>query len=207
MTIEQTPAFARSDVRPAAAGSSSPTRRFVWQGHLLTAGAVAWAAATVVCGSTDPEGATEEAIFSSGSGLFQLGVLGLLFVLFRTQALGTGKLARFVVRLEAVLITLAIGSTFVDGIGVSDLDQTGWLILDMFWPLSMLGMTLIGVRIAVAGRWTGVSRFWPLAAESWAVVVIPTFGIAGEGAAAVVSCIHLCLGYGVLGQIVARKQA
>lgn len=206
MTIEQTPAFARSDVRPAPAGTSSPTRPFVKQGFLLTTGAVAWAAVTVACGSTDPEGATEEAIFSAGSGLFQLGLLGLLFVLFRTQALGAGRLARFFVRLEAVLVTLAIASTFVDGIGVSDLDQTGWIILDMFWPLSMLGMFLIGVRIAIAGRWSGVSRFWPLVAESWALVVIPTFGIAGATTAAIVSCVHLCVGYGVLGQIVARKQ-
>jgi hypothetical protein len=207
MTIEHTPAFARSDVRPAPGGTSSPTTRpFVRQGFLLTAGALAWAAVTAAVGSTDPEGATEEAIFSAGSGLFQLGLLGLLFVLFRTQALGAGRLARFFIRLEAVLLTLAIASTFVDGIGVSDLDQTGWLILDMFWPISMLGMFMIGVRVAIAGRWSGVSRFWPLVAESWALVVIPTMGIAGEGAATVVSCIHLTVGYAVLGQIVARKQ-
>lgn len=208
MTIEQTPAFARSDVRPTAAGTSSPSvRPFVRQGYLLTAGAVAWAAATAAVGSVDPEGRAEEAVYSAGSGLFQLGILALLLVLFRTQALGTGRLARFLIRLEACFITLAIGSTFVDGIGVSDLDQTGWLLLDMFWPISMLGMFLIGVRIAIAGRWSGVSRFWPLVAESWAVVVIPTMGIAGEGAATVVSCVHLCVGYGVLGQIVARKRA
>ncbi len=206
MTIEQTPAFARSDVRPAPAGSSPSSRPFVKQGFLLTAGAVAWAAVTAANG-LDPHGDTEEAIYSTASGLFQLGLLALLFVLFRTQALGAGRLARFLVRLEAVFVTLAIGSTFVDGIGVSDLDQTGWLILDMFWPLSMLGMFLIGIRIAIAGRWSGVSRFWPMVAESWAVVVIPTMGIAGEDAAAVVSCIHLCVGYGVLGQIVARKQS
>jgi hypothetical protein len=207
MTIEQTPAFARSDIRPTTAGTSSPIRPYVRQGYLLTAGAVAWAAAAAGVGSVDPEGRTEEAIYSAGSGLFQLGILALLFVLFRTQAIGTGRLAKFFIRLEACFITLAIGSTFVDGIGVSDLDQTGWLILDMFWPLSMLGMFLIGIRIAIAGRWSGVSRFWPMVAESWALVVIPTMGIAGEGAATVVSCVHLCVGYGVLGQIVARKQA
>jgi hypothetical protein len=207
MTIEQTPAFARSDIRPTPSGTSSPTARpFVRQGFLLTTGALAWAAATAIVGSTDPGNATDEAIFSAGSGLFQVGLLGLLVVLFRTQALGAGRLARFFIRLESVLLTLAIASTFVDGIGVSDLDQTGWMILDLFWPISMLGMFMIAIRIAIAGRWSGVSRFYPLVAESWALVVVPTFNVAGGTAASVVSCIHLTIGYAVLGQIVARKQ-
>ena len=61
-------------------------------------------------------------------------------MLWRTQAFGTGRLARFFIRLEAVLVSLAICSTFVDAIGVSDLSQPGWLALDAFWPFSMLGM-------------------------------------------------------------------
>ena len=28
-------------------------------------------------------------------------------------------------------------------------------MLDMFWPLSMMGMFFIGIRIAIAGRWHG----------------------------------------------------
>jgi hypothetical protein len=207
MTLEQTPPFARSDVRPAPAGPESGTAHpFVRQGCLLTAGAVAWAAVQATAG-IDPHGATEEAVYSSASGLFQLGLLGLLFVLFRTQALGGGRLARFLIRLEAGLVTLAIGSTIADGIGVSDLDQVGWALLDAFWPLSMLGMFCIGIRIAIAGRWSGASRFWPMVAESWAVVTVPTLAIAGEGPATVVSVVHLCVGYGLLGLIVARKQA
>lgn len=206
MTIEQTPAAARTDVRRPAAVSPSPTRRpFFKRGMLLTTGAVAWAVATAVLG-TDPHGSTEEAIYSLASGTFQLGLLALLSVLWATQALGTGRLARFFLRLEAVLIGLAIGSTTVDGIGVSDLDKVGWILLDMTWPLSMLGMFFIGIRIAIAGRWHGVSRFWPLVAESWAVVVVPTFNILGSDAAGYVSAVHLCVGYGVLGQIVARKE-
>jgi hypothetical protein len=206
MTLEQTPAPARSDVRrPATAGAPSPTRPFVKQGMVLTAGAVSWAIFTLSYG-TEPHGATEEAFSSLTSGFFQLGLLCLLTVLWRTQALGEGRLARFFLRLEAVLIAFAIGSTTVDGIGVSDLDKAGWVLLDMTWPLSMLGMFAIGVRIAIAGRWHGASRFWPLVAESWAVVVVPTFGIFGSDAAGYVSFVHLCVGYGVLGQLVARKE-
>jgi hypothetical protein len=46
-----------------------------------------------------------------------------------------------------------------------------------------------------------------MVAESWALVVIPTMNIFGDDAAVVVSIVHLCVGYGILGQIVARKQS
>ena len=105
-----------------------------------------------------------------------------------------------------MLISLAIVSTFVDTIEMSDLDKLGWLLLDLNWPLSMLGMLLIGIRIAIAGRWTGASRYWPLVAESWALVVIPSFGIFGEDIAKYVSAVHLLVGYTVLGVLVARKE-
>ena len=206
MSVQHTPAPARSDVRrPASVGASTPARPFFKRGMLLTVGAVAWGLDSLIFG-TDPSGRLEEALSSITSGTFQLGIMGLLTVLFATQALGEGRLARFFLRLEGVLLVGAMASTFVDGIGVSDLDQTGWLILDMFWPLSMLGMFLIGVRVAIAGRWTGKDRYWPLIAESWGPIVVPTFGIFGSSVAGVVSFVHLCVGYGVLGQIVARKQ-
>ena len=206
MTLEQTPAPARSDVRRSAPTLTAGTARpFFKHGMVLTVGAVAWAATQVAVG-IDPHGQTEEAVYSLTSGIFQIGLLCLLNVLWRTQALGTGRLARFFIRLETVILLLAIGSTISDGIGVSDLDEVGWILLDMNWPLSMLGMFLIGIRLAIAGRWNGASRFWPMVAESWAVVTVPTLAIFGETAALVVSVIHLCSGYGVLGQIVARKQ-
>ena len=101
---------------------------------------------------------------------------------------------------------MAMASTFVDAVGVSDLSQPAWLALDLFWPLSMLGMFLIGIRIAVAGRWTGVTRFWPMVAESWAVVTIPAMGIFGETAGKYVGALHLLVGYAVLGVLVSRKR-
>ena len=155
---------------------------------------------------SDPHGSFEEAVSSITSGTFQLGLLGLLTVLAATKALGEGRLARGFLRLEAVVLVFAMGSTFVDGIGVSDLDKVGWILLDMTWPLSMLGMFMIGIRIAIAGRWHGKARFWPLIAESWGPIVVPTYGLFGSGVAGVVSFVHLCIGYGVLGQIVARKE-
>jgi hypothetical protein len=207
MTLEQTPAAARTDVRRPGSSSAPtrPTRPFYKRGMLLTSGAVAWGIDSLIFG-TDPDGQFEEAVSSITSGTFQLGLIGLLTVLFATKALGDGRLARFFVRLEGVVLVFAIGSTIADGVGVSDLDKAGWALLDAFWPLSMLGMFLIGVRIAIAGRWHGRSRFWPLVAESWGPIVVPTFGLFGGTVAGVVSFVHLCVGYGVLGQIVARKE-
>jgi hypothetical protein len=206
-SVQHTPAPARSDVpRRTPTDSTGPTRPFFKRGMLLTVGAVAWGVDTLIFG-TDPSTTTEEVLSSTTGGVFQLGLLGLLTVLFATKALGDGRLARFFIRFEAVLLFFAIGSTVADGIGVSNLDQPGWAMLDAFWPLSMLGMFFIGIRIAIAGRWHGKARFWPLIAESWGPIVVPTFGIFGSSVAGVVSFVHLCVGYGVLGQIVARKES
>lgn len=175
-------------------------------GMLLSVGALAWAAAQVIVGGLNPaDDKGDLLIYGAGSALFQLGLLGLLRVLHLSLALGTGRIARVVVKVEAALVTLALTSTVVDAFAVSDLDKTGWALLDATWPLSMLGMFFIGVRIAVAGRWTGAARWWPLVAESWAIITIPTLGAAGPEAATAVSVIHLLIGYTVLGQLIARR--
>ena len=86
-------------------------------------------------------------------------------------------------------------------------DEAWFLALDAFWPLSMIGMFLIGIRIAIAGRWTGAARFWPLVAESWAVVTVPSMGIFGMEVAKYVGGGHLLIGYVSLGLIIlARPQ-
>ena len=207
MTLSQTPAPARSDlVVDVPAPGAVAARPFLKHGALLSVGAVAWAAAIAVIG-LDPQTAAGEAAYSLGSGLFQLGVLALLRVLWRTNALGSGKVAKAAILIETGLLTLAIGSTIADGVGVSDLTQPGWALLDAFWPFSMLGMFFIGIRIAVAGRWTGAARFWPMIAESWAVVTIPTLMIFGPSVAAAVAPLHLLIGYANLGILVARKSA
>jgi hypothetical protein len=206
MTTTHSPTPARSDLDTVVRRTEEPTARpFRWHGLALSGGALLWAVSFLLFGPnpTDPTGL---AFFGLMSGSFQLGLLALLRVLWRTQALGEGRIARAVLRVETVFVALAICSTFVDAIGVSDLSRPGWLLLDAFWPFSMLGMFLIGIRIAVAGRWKGLTRFWPLVAESWAFVVIPTMGIFGEDVAKYVAALHLVVGYTVLGLLVSRKE-
>ena len=205
-SLQTTPTPARSDLAAPAATPARP-RPFLVHGRMLSIGAAMWAAATAFTGVDPSDSPTGLLMFGIGSGAFQIGLYALLRVLWVTRALGDGRLARFFLRLETVLVTLAIASTAVDTFGLSDLSQPGWALLDAFWPFSMIGMFLIGIRIAVAGRWTGASRFWPMVAESWAVVVIPTLGVFGYTAATVVSCVHLLVGYTVLGVLVSRKES
>ena len=172
---------------------------------LLTVGAVAWGVDSLIFG-TDPSAPRPRRSSPRPPALFQLGLLGLLTVLFATKALGDGRLARFFIRFEAVLLFFAIGSTVADGIGVSDLDQPGWAMLDMFWPLSMLGMFFIGIRIADRRP---LARQGPLLAAGRRELG-PDRGpdvrhLRQRASPASSPFVHLCVGYGVLGQIVARK--
>jgi hypothetical protein len=205
MTISQTRTPARSDLAARTALPAAPARPFRRHGLMLSGGALAWATAMATVG-LNQEDTVPLVLFGIGAGAFQVGLLCLLRVLWRTNALGDGRVARTALRVEAFALTLAMASTFVDAIALSDLSQPAWLALDAFWPLSMMGMFFIGVRIAVAGRWRGATRFWPLVAESWAVVVIPTMGIFGHAVADVVAPLHLLVGYTVLGILVSRKE-
>jgi len=206
MTISQIPTPARSDVHTTSPVEDHTTDRpYLLHGRVLSAGAMLWAASIFVY-SPNPTDTVPLAVYGVASGAFQVGLLFLIRVLWRSRALGEGRFARGVLRLEAGMVALAMCSTFVDAIQVSDLSQPGWILLDAFWPLSMMGMFAIGIRIAVAGRWRGLTRFWPLVAETWAVVVIPTMGIFGEDAGRVVAGAHLLVGYTVLGALVSRKE-
>ncbi len=204
MTISHSPAPARSDVANPAPSGSSPRHPYRLHGRVLSAGAVAWAASILAVGQ-DPQSTLGLAVFGVGSGFFQVGLLFLLRTLWRSRALGEGRLSRGALRFETFAVSMAMASTFVDAIGVSDLTQPAWLVLDLFWPLSMLGMFLIGIRIAVAGRWRGVSRFWPMVAESWAVVTVPSLMVGGALVGQLVGAVHLVVGYAVLGVLVSRK--
>ena len=208
MSITQTSAPARSDVGHGGAPTPPATnaRPYFRHGTMLTVGALAWSSMIAVFG-LNSEGLAYQYAHNASAFLFQIGVLALVRVLWRTKALGAGKVARTVLRLECGALVLAMASTASDFFGLTNLDNPASLALDMFWPLSMIGMFLIGIRIAIAGRWKGVSRFYPMVAESWAVVSVPILAIFGEGVARWVAAAHLVVGYAVLGQIVARRVA
>ena len=170
----------------------------------LTAGALTWAATIFTVGTVaDGMGGR---IGDLGGLAFQLGLFGLLTVQFRTLATGVSRKAVAMLKVEYVLLALASIWSVLHATVPTSMQDAPWLVaLDMFWPLSMLGMFVIGVKIAFASRWTGLVRWWPLVAETWAVVTVPSYGILGETAGAYVGGTHLIIGYAVLGLLLARQ--
>jgi hypothetical protein len=189
----------------AAALPGVSTRTVRRAGLGLAAGSLIWAATFFTVGPTaeDSLGIT---IGDLGGVLFQAGLFGLLTVQLRTRATGFGRAAVAMLRVEYVLLALAMLWSLIHGLFPAARDETWLAVLDLFWPLSMLGMAVIGVKIALAGRWRGVLRGWPLVAESWAPVTVPVFVLtAGDPAFGWVGGAHLLVGYVLLGVLMVLR--
>ena len=200
-----TPAPARTDVSPAIrpqAGLSERTIRRLGLG--LTTGTLAWAT-SIFLFTTDPDGVRGRIGDLTGLA-FQLGVFCLLTVQIRTRAIGVSRAARIGLRVEAVILGLASVWSLLHGVLPAGLQDAVWLaFLDLCWPLSMLGMTVIAVKLALTGRWRGVLRWWPLIAESWAVVTVPSYILFGTEVSRWIGGTHLLLGYATLGVLLALR--
>jgi hypothetical protein len=206
MSLSTTPAPARTDVAaPRTAPGSGVSTRFARRvGIAVAGGSAAWAAGMLAFTNLPQAGTWQHFVYEVTALLFQFGLIALVTLQLRTRATGTGKLARGFLHAEHVLLGLAIAST-VTWMFFREYDHTAWfLALDVFWPLSMLGMAAIGVRIAIAGRWKGAARIWPLVAESWAPVAVPASFLL-PGFAHFVGAGHLAIGYVLLGVILARR--
>ncbi|WP_222266224.1 hypothetical protein [Modestobacter marinus] len=210
MSLSTTPAPARTDVRRdrgehrAAEYRPLSSRAVRAAGTAVATGSALWAGSLLAFGA-NPAGGWQATAYNVSSLLFQLGLVGLVSVQLRTGATGTGRLARFFLHAEHVLLGLAIVSTLA-WIIAFDQREAGWsLLLDVFWPLSMLGMAAIGIRIAIAGRWRGAARVWPLIAESWAPVVVPLNAVLGATVGGIAGAAHLLVGYVALGIVLAAS--
>lgn len=202
MTVTTHPALARTDESDATVSISTTGVRRLGLG--LTAGALAWAGAMFPLGS-NPESSAGIAITDLTGLAFQLGVFALLTVQLKTRATGTSRAAVAMLKVEYVLLALASVWSLLHGAVPAWRDATWLAVLDVFWPLSMLGMFIIGIKIAFAGRWQGVARVWPLVAETWAVVTVPCFILLGESVSNIVGPTHLVIGYAALGAILAAR--
>ncbi|MFI7599472.1 hypothetical protein [Actinoplanes sp. NPDC049681] len=203
MTITTTPAQARTDVT-APAPVAATDRQIRRTGAFVAAGSLIWSASMI---AVNPQTTDNLGIMITDLGAipFQLSLFALVTAQLRTAATGTSRVARGMLRTEYGLLTLATLWTVFHGLVPSFRDDAWLAVLDAFWPLSMLGMFIIGVKIAFAGRWRGPARFWPLVAESWAVVSVPAFGILGASAGRYVGAGHLLVGYVALGLLLALR--
>jgi len=205
MSVNTSPVPARTDTAPAPAPPADPTRPVRLGGLAMAAGAAAWALGTVLTYDVDPVDGEYPLAYKASSLLFQLGLVALVAVQLRTQATGTGRLARRFLHAEHVMLALAIASSIQWMVAPDVSEDAFFLALDMFWPLSMLGMAAIGIRIAIAGRWRGPARIWPAVAETWVLVMLPVSALAGVEVGSFVGAAHLLLGYTVLGLILALR--
>jgi hypothetical protein len=206
MSLSTTPATARTDVAAPRTTSAAPvSTRFARRvGIAVATGSAAWAAGMTAFTNTPTAGTVQHYVYEVTALVFQLGLVALVALQLRTGATGTGKLARGFLHAEHVLLGLAIASTLT-WLFLREYQDTAWfLALDVFWPLSMLGMAAIGVRIAIAGRWKGAARFWPMVAESWAPIAVPASFLV-PALAQYVGGAHLLIGYVTLGVILARR--
>jgi hypothetical protein len=197
-----TPARARTDVAPpTGAATGLPERTIRRLGLGLTVGTLAWAA-SIFAFSTVNEGAPERIGDLTGLA-FQLGLFCLLAVQFRTRATGASTV---LLKVEAVILGIASLWSLLHGVLPSNLQDATWmLVMDICWPLSMLGMMVIAIKIALAGRWRGALRWWPLVAESWAVITVPASILFGDAVARWVGGGHLLIGYATLGVLLAVR--
>jgi hypothetical protein len=204
--ITTTPATARTDVATATAvapATMSPTtvRR---AGLVLATGTATWAAANLVWGFTPDTELGIKVTDLTGLG-FQVGVMALLHVQIATRATGVKAISRRLLGVERVLLSVAMLWSLLHALLPDQRDAVWMHAIDLFWPLSMLGMFFIGIKVAIAGRWRGRARAWSFVSETWAPVCVPAMAILGHGAGDVIGAVHLLLGYTVLGLILATR--
>ncbi|MCF6733785.1 hypothetical protein [Blastococcus sp. KM273129] len=205
MSLSTTPAPARTDVaqsRGTVPGASTGLVRRA--GVAVAAGAGSWATACALLGTTPPAGTWQATVVNVAAVAFQVGLMFLVTVQMRTGAIGTGRLARRLLHVEHGLLAVAVVSSLMWAFTPGLYDTGFFFVIDLFWPLSMLGMAALGVRIAIAGRWTGIARFWPMVAESWAPVTVPTAFLL-PAITQYVGAAHLLVGYVVMGVVLATR--
>ncbi len=206
MSLHTSPQYARNDAAPEeVAAPPDGTRALVRAaGAAVALGTASWAAGIFVF-HLDPATGDYSWVYKLSSLLFQVGLVALVAVQLRTRATGTGRLARGFLHAEHAMLGLAIAAS-LQWLFAPALSENGFfLALDLFWPLSMLGMAAIGIRIAIAGRWRGAARVWPAVAESWALVNLPVAALASESVSNLVAGGHLLLGYTALGLLLVAR--
>ncbi|MEU0479830.1 hypothetical protein ABZ260_11710 [Streptosporangium sp. NPDC006013] len=134
-------------------------------GLLLAVGAAAWAAGIVIVGDKIEEGI--QTLDTITGMLFVVGLFAFVWTVLATRGAGDGW-ARIV---PAGLLVLLPGAFLLNalsfGYATHDDFPLPLMILDACWPLSQLGMLVLGIVLAVKGRYQGALRWLPLLAGMW----------------------------------------
>jgi len=208
MSETTTPATARTDVRPGARtarpADGPPPTRAVGVGLAATATLFA---VTMAYGGPEASAATARIVDLAGL-TFQVALFGLLAVMRRTAATGAGRAGRGLLYVEGALLGVASVWSILHATVPAGVQEAPWMIaLDAFWPLSMSGMTVVGVVVAVVGRWRGALRWWTAAGCAWFVASIPVAVLFEGAAGGVLGVAYMIVGYGGLGVLLAARPA
>lgn len=178
---------------------NKPTVRIL--GALVTLGGVLWGLSWILTPSEQGDNSQVE-IWASG--VFQLGLLALLAVMWVSRATGTSRTARGLLAAEVVAVILALAWT-VPYLFDANRPTAGVLVvLDAFWPVSMVGLIVVGVFVARAGQWPRPLRHLPLVASLIIPVDIAVSWAPDEMRNAVMG-MYLAVTYGLLGLGVVRE--
>lgn len=169
-------------------------------GIATAVGGIIWGAAWLFSPS-DPGQNSPVEIWASAP--FQLGLLALLAVMWATSATGTGRWGRAVLVGEGVAVVLAIGWTVPYLFDANRANEGLLAVLDLFWPLSMAGLVLVGLLVLRARRWPAPARYLPLLASLVLLVDIAVSWVP-EPVRGPISALYLALAYGLLGAMISR---
>jgi hypothetical protein len=172
-------------------------------GATVALGGVTWATAWWLSPS-NPQTNSQVEIWASA--VFQLGLLALLAVMWATAATGTGRWGRGILAAEVVAVVLAIGWTLPYMVDANRANSGLLVVLDVFWPLSMAGLIVVGILVARARRWPAPTRYLPLAA-SLLIPVDIAISWAPDRVRSTVTVLYLGLAYGLLGLALIRDSA
>ena len=173
-------------------------------GISVAGGAVAWAIAGVIVG---PLGENEHSALELwGSGLFQVGLVCMIVTMRGTDATGTSRWGRVVLGIEMLLLAPAIAWTIPFLIDADRPHEGILVVLDAFWPLSIVWLIPVGITVAKARRWPTPVRWLPFVASLLIPVDIAA-SFAGEQAALVIGSTYMAVTYGTLGLLIVRDVA
>jgi hypothetical protein len=165
------------------------------RGAVVALGGIVWGAAMILSPSRSGHNSQVE-IWAGG--VFQIGLLALLTTMWSTHALGTGRPARWILTAETIVLVLAMAWTVAFAFDANRPNKGVLAVLDACWPLSMIGLMLVGLYVARAGQWPNPLRYLPLLA-SLLLPIDLAVSWAPSGVRTTVTGVYLALAYGLLG--------
>jgi len=175
-------------------------------GIVLAVGTALWIPVLFGYDSGDP-GSLPSRAFNLAGLVFQVAAFTLLLTMSGTFATGSRLAGRALLRVAQTILAIAMVSTVLTTIFPFDSAPDWVLMTDLFWPLSMLGLFVVGITVAAVGRWRGELRVWPLLAGSWLLVAMPIDSLLGEDTliGMVVMGLWTAATFPVLGIMLARR--